>query len=131
MGAISGAFAGAVAMTAATLVYLLTLPSVALLGLGAGVGAMIGTLSLPVLAWAFLRHVPLRVAIVGTGIGTAVGGAAGLLLGASAVNPYVPFSLFLAPFPQCAVGGVLGATLAAGGAHAYYRRQARISAHAG
>src|SRR4051812_22100845 len=63
MGAISGAFAGAVAMTAATLVYLLTLPSVALLGLGAGVGAMIGTLSLPVLAWAFLRHVPLRVAI--------------------------------------------------------------------
>src|SRR5688572_18424408 len=87
-GAISGAFGGAVAMTAAVLTYFRTVPNATLLALSAGVGALIGALTLPLLGWAFLRDVPLRTAIAGTGIGTAVGGTIGLLVGASAVNPY-------------------------------------------
>jgi hypothetical protein len=130
-GAISGASGGAFAMTAAVLTFLRTTPNAALLALSAAVGAVIGAPTLPVLGWVFLRDVPLRAAITGTGIATAVGGTVGLLVGASAVNPYVPFSVFLPPFPQCAVGGVVGATLAAGGMRAYFRRQARIRVHAG
>jgi hypothetical protein len=118
-------------MTAAVLTYLRTTPNATLLAISAGVGALIGALALPVLGWAFLRDVPLRVAIAGTSIGTAFGGTIGLLVGAGAVNPYLSFSLFLPPFPQCAVGGIVGATVAAGGMHAYFRRQARINAHAG
>ena len=130
-GAISGALSGAVAMTVAVLVYLRALPNAQLLALSAPLGAVIGAATLPALGWAFLREVPLRAAVVGTAVGIALGGAVGLLIGAGAVNPYVPFSVFQPPFPQCAMGAVTGAALAAGGMYRYFRRRVRVIAHAG
>jgi hypothetical protein len=54
----------------------------------AGVGAALGAMLLPATAWWLMRSVPLGVALLGTTVGTLVGGAAGVLL--ASLNPYVP-----------------------------------------
>jgi hypothetical protein len=123
-GAVTGALSGVIAMTAAVLISFRVLPDARLAGLGAELGAAIGALALPALGWALLRTVPLRAAVIGTSVGVVVGGAAGLLVGAASVNPYVPFTVSRSPFPECAVGAVLGAAVMAGGLRAYARRRA-------
>ena len=123
-GAITGALSGVIAMTVAVLLYLEVLPDARLIALSAKLGAAIGALALPALGWALLRTVPLRAAVIGTSVGVVLGGAAGLLMGASSVNPYLPFTVSRSPFPECAAGAVLGAAVMAGGLRAFARRRA-------
>jgi Mg/Co/Ni transporter MgtE len=130
-GAVTGAVSGVIAMTVAVLVYLGVLPDARLIGLGAELGAAIGALALPLLGWALLRTVPLRAAVIGTSVGVVLGGAAGLLVGAASVNPYVPFTVSRSPFPECAVGAVVGAAVMAAGLRAYARRGAQRRADSG
>lgn len=81
-GAVFGAIAGALAVVI-SLVLTEGPESAAVLGLyvvGAYFGAFIGAVLLPVVAWIVLRHVPLGRAIVGSVIGTVVGGVGGWLV---------------------------------------------------
>jgi len=75
-------------------------------GIAAGVGAVMGGPAGPVLAW-------------------------GLLVGASAVNPYVPFSVYRAPVPQGVLGAIAGALIAAAWLRLSQRRHAGPGAGAG
>jgi len=113
-GAISGAFSGVLAIEAAVLIVLRTLPPLQILGASCAIGALFGSVVAPVLAWGILRRVPLGRAITGIAIGSGLGGAIGVLVGAGAVNPYVPFALNLPPVPQGLLGAAVGAGLAAG-----------------
>ena len=62
----------------------------------AGVGAALGAILLPATAWWLMRSVPLGAALLGTTLGTLLGGAAGVLL--ASVNPYVPIAGALAGY---------------------------------
>lgn len=54
-------------------------------GLAAALGAFVGGVGLPLVAWGFLRHVALGRVVLETGIGTVLGGTIGLL--ASGLRP--------------------------------------------
>lgn len=80
-----GAVAGALAAVAAVLI------AVAVTGPGmesdwepllfiASVGALFGGVLLPITAWLFLRRVPLGLALLGTVVGTILGGSLGWIL---------------------------------------------------
>ena len=81
-GALGGALAGGLAVTVAGLVYLHSLAPIGLHGIGAGVGAALGLLVWPALAWSLLRRVALGRAGLAVAIGAVLGGASGLLAGA-------------------------------------------------
>jgi len=98
----------------------------ALMGPAAAIGAAFGAIVAPVLAWSTLRRVPLGLAIVGISVGAGIGGAIGVLLGAGAVNPYVPLALTLAPVPQGVTGAFVGSVIATAFLRFRYR-SARIS----
>jgi hypothetical protein len=134
-GAIGGAVSGAAAITIALLAYLHALPPVGRLGIAAAIaaaiGAALGVAVWPALAWGLLRRVPLGRAAVATSVGATLGGAVGLLVGASAVNPYVPFSVHRAPVPQGALGAIAGVLIAAVWLRLSQRRHAGIGTGAG
>lgn len=113
-GAVSGAFSGVLAIEAAVLIFLRTLAPLQIVGASCAIGALFGSVVAPVLAWTTLRRVPLGRAIAGIAVGSGLGGAIGVLVGAGAVNPYVPFALALPPVPQGLLGALAGAALAAG-----------------
>jgi hypothetical protein len=80
---VAGAVAGAVAAEAAFLVASLFdhsggsfINRDSLIAAGS-VGALLGGVLLPITAWIFLRRVPLGLAVLGTLLGTVVGGALG------------------------------------------------------
>jgi len=123
-GAMTGSLSGAAAIVFAALLLLHAFPPLALLGPSAAIGAAFGAIVAPVGAWTALRQVPLGRAIAGIAIGAGLGGAMGVLMGASAVNPYVPMALTLAPVPQGLAGGLLGAVVAS----AYLRWRSRRTA---
>ena len=82
---VAGAIAGALAADAALLLALglkdgeLALAGEAL-GFVAVVGALFGGVLLPITAWLFLRRVPLGLALLGTVIGTVIGGSLGWIV---------------------------------------------------
>ena len=57
-----------------------------LIGLGAGVGALFGLVLGPAAAWLLMRRVPIGRALLGTALGTIVGGVVALVVG---INPLV------------------------------------------
>jgi len=113
-GGISGALSGILAIEVAVLIYVRTFAPLQLLSASSVIGAVFGAIVAPVLAWSALRRVPLGRAIAGIAVGAGLGGAIGVLAGASAVNPYVPFAINLPPVPQGLLGAFVGAALAAG-----------------
>ena len=113
-GAVTGALSGVLAIEVAVVVYLRSLAPFQLLGASSVIGAVFGAVVAPVLAWSALRHVPLGRATAGIAIGAGIGGALGVLAGAGAVNPYVPFAFTLPPVPQGLAGALAGAAFAAG-----------------
>lgn len=70
-------------------------------GLAAALGAFVGGVGLPLVAWGFLRHVALGRVMLETGIGTVVGGTIGLL--ASGLRPVPAAAGALAGFVLAAV----------------------------
>jgi hypothetical protein len=77
-GTILGAVAGAVAFTLA--IVLSEGPTSFFVGgtvIAAAVGAVLGSVTAPAIAWLLLRHVPLGRMFVGSVVGTVVGGALG------------------------------------------------------
>ena len=75
-GAIVGAVAGGVALAFSLLI---TQPGISVAGFvfGAYVGAQLGAITAPILAWMLLRRVPLGRMFLGCSTGTAVGGVVG------------------------------------------------------
>jgi hypothetical protein len=90
----AGAVAGALAADAALLLASavegggLALNDWEPLLLVAGIGALFGGVLLPITAWLFLRRVPLGLALLGTVVGTIVGGSLGWIfrLGSSEIQ---------------------------------------------
>jgi hypothetical protein len=82
----AGALAGALAADAALLLASavdgsgLALTNWEPLLVVAGIGALFGGVLLPITAWLFLRRVPLGLALLGTVVGTIVGGALGWIV---------------------------------------------------
>ena len=81
-GAIAGAIAADVAFLIAVAVdgsgsELIALDPLLFVG---ALGALLGGVLLPITAWLFLRRVPLGLAVLGTLLGTVVGGALGWIL---------------------------------------------------
>ncbi|HSA55921.1 MAG TPA: hypothetical protein VLE53_09460 [Gemmatimonadaceae bacterium] len=65
-------------------------------GLAALVGAALGVVLLPATAWWLMRHVPLGRALLGTVVGTLVGGGIGMF--ASALHPTISIGGALAGY---------------------------------
>ncbi|MFL5539824.1 MAG: hypothetical protein ACJ8J0_12565 [Longimicrobiaceae bacterium] len=81
-GAIAGAIASVLAFIIAAAIdspgpSLMTLEPLLFVG---SLGALLGGVLLPITAWLFLRRVPIGLAVVGTLLGTVVGGALGWIL---------------------------------------------------
>ena len=83
---VAGAVAGAIAADAAFLIaQTIEGGSLSLIGLEpllfvGSLGALLGGVLLPITAWLFLRRVPIGLAVLGTLLGTVVGGALGWVL---------------------------------------------------
>ena len=120
-GAMSGAVSGFVAIQAGVAAYLHSGAPPELIAGASLIGAAFGALVAPTFAWSLLRSVPLGLAIAGISAGAGIGGAVGVLTGASSVNPYVPLALNLPPVPQGSLGALLGSALVA----AYLRFRSR------
>ena len=73
---------------------------------GAGTGAALGAVLAPITAWTFLRRIPLGRALAHTAIGTTVGAAAGLVIGAIGLPA-------LTSLPAGLVGALIGFLAAA------------------
>jgi len=129
-GAVSGALSGALVIEAAVLLLLSDFAPPIWIAASSAIGAVFGTVVAPALAWSLLRRVPIGRAIAGIAVGAGLGGAVGVLMGAAAVNPYVPFAINQAPIPQGASGALLGAILAAATLRVLSRRSG-ISQRAG
>lgn len=91
-GAIVGAFCGAVAITAFTVIEfgagsVFSRGTPQLIGMAVVYGALAGSVAAPLLAWGVLRRVPLGRAIVVTALGTVIGSVVGELY--RPLNPYV------------------------------------------
>jgi hypothetical protein len=112
-GAVSGALSGAFVIEAAVVVLLRAFAPLSWLGVSSIIGAGLGAVVAPGLAWGLLRHVPIGRAMASIATGIGIGGAIGVVLGVSAVNPYVPLAVNRAPVPQGFVGALIGAALAA------------------
>jgi hypothetical protein len=79
----AGAVAGALAAAAALAIALTVSGDPVgqeMLSIVAMIGALFGGVLLPATAWIFLRRVPLGLALLGTLVGTIVGGSAGWIL---------------------------------------------------
>jgi hypothetical protein len=79
-GAFGGAVAGGLSAVAVAMIIDGTVRSIfsgSLFVVGAGIGAPLGALLLPLAAWTLMRHVSFGRAILGTVTGTLVGGLAG------------------------------------------------------
>ena len=92
----TGGFVGGVCAAAAVTVIagieggvgsLMSAPTLGLVGIAAGAGALTGTIGAPLLGWALLRRVPLGRAILMTAVGTVIGAVVGELL-----NPFNPYA---------------------------------------
>ena len=83
---VAGAVAGAIAADAAFVIaQTIEGGSLSLIGLEpllfvGSLGALLGGVLLPITAWLFLRRVPIGLAVLGTLLGTVVGGALGWIL---------------------------------------------------
>jgi hypothetical protein len=81
-GAVFGAIAGAIAVVISVMLAedpaAVAEPTLYLIG--AYFGAPIGAVSLPIVAWVLLRRVPLGRVILGSVVGTVLGGVAGWIL---------------------------------------------------
>jgi hypothetical protein len=83
---VAGAIAGAIAADAAFVIAQVIEGGVlSLIGLEplifvGALGALLGGVLLPITAWLFLRRVPIGLAVLGTLLGTVVGGALGWIL---------------------------------------------------
>jgi hypothetical protein len=80
VGAVVGAALGALALWGLSIA-IRNPHSLELIPAAAGFGGMLGFVLAPVSAWTLMRHVPLWRAIVETALGTAIGVAAGWVLG--------------------------------------------------
>jgi hypothetical protein len=80
VGAVVGAALGALALWGLSIA-IRNPRSVELIGAAAGFGGVLGLVLAPVAAWTLMRHVPLWRAILETAVGTALGVAAGWVLG--------------------------------------------------
>jgi hypothetical protein len=86
-GAVAGAVAAVIAVLIALTVTQTTLgPDWTPLLFVACVGALFGGVLLPITAWLFLRRVPLGLALLGTVLGTIVGGTLGWIVRMGGVN---------------------------------------------
>src|SRR5690242_3169927 len=111
-GALSGAVSGIAAIEVAVLTVMQALAPSKLAGLSSAMGAAFGAIVAPTLAWAALRQVPIGRAIIATAAGAGLGGAVGILVGASMFNPYYPLVFVPTPVRQGLIGALVGATVA-------------------
>ena len=122
LGALAGAACGAVIPLG---IVLLTrrygdviAPGVGLLAaLGAGFGALVGSVAGPAVAWGLLRRVPLGKAVLWGAVGTVAGALVGELL--------APFSPFSRVMPGVIAGSILGFLIASTGLRLHAGRAAR------
>ncbi len=77
VGAVLGALAGAVALAIGLLITEGAMAELFVLNFTALIGAAVGAITAPVLAWLFLRHVSLGRMFVGASGGTVLGGVIG------------------------------------------------------
>lgn len=110
MLAVAGAVAGGLVMLTAHALLSLLLAAVSpfdplIIKLVAGTGAVFGALLGPIIAWTFLRRVPLGRAILEPSVGAAIGGALGFI--ALIVLPY--FGSALETVALCGLVGLLTA----------------------
>lgn len=106
-GAIFGALAGSVIVIIVPLMMKVT-PFSLFIIMGAAIGAPLGAILFPTAGWLVMRHVPIGRALVGTFVGTVLGGIAGgafmLSSSGTSVDPRVSLS-------AGAVAGFLGSVL--------------------
>jgi len=102
-GAIVGALAGAAALTFSLLVTSEPRPAAGLI-MGAFLGAPIGAVTAPALAWLLLRRVPLGRMFMECSVGTTIGGVIGWVTAASVMAPVGGLA---GAFTGCVVAGVL------------------------
>jgi hypothetical protein len=112
-GAVTGAASAGFALSIMVVLLLRGAPPWDLVAPASAIGAGFGALVAPSLAWIALRRVSIARAISAVSLGSGVGGAIGVALGASLVNPYESFSLLRAPVPQGVIGALAGAIAAA------------------
>ena len=122
LGALTGAACGAVIPVA---VVLLTghygdviAPGVGpLAALGAGFGALVGSVAGPTVGWGLLRRVPLGMAALWSAAGTVAGALVGELL--------APFDAYSRVMPGVIAGGILGFLIASTALRLHTLRAAR------
>lgn len=112
-GSVSGAVSGFMAIEVGVAAYFHSVAPRELIAGASIIGAAFGALAAPMIAWSLLRSVPVWLAVSGIAAGAGIGGAIGVLAGASSVNPYVPLALTLPPVPQGLLGALLGAMVVA------------------
>lgn len=83
------------------------LPPLRVFGVAAGVGALIGALTGPPLAWLLLRRVPIGKALLHTAVGSVVGGLLGGVLAFTGVTGRNAFPWFFATVFAGYVGAAL------------------------
>lgn len=114
LGAALGALAGALVLLFVTILLYGELADLAILGVGAVVGAVLGAPAFPLVRWLLLRHVPLRRASRSVVAGTVIGGVAGWMIpvAVARVNQALLAGLE-SPFYPCVLGASVGFVIAA------------------